>query len=470
MSQQAIDAARLKQSAPVGKLPGLLRIVPPSVGEQVARLAAASFQGRDLEIRRITELVCSPDLLPRVLCVTGPPGVGKSALMEAVRWRLQAAGLADVLLVNMRDFDHTPEAVERLLLERAAPWPRQVGDKPLVLVLDGYDSVSVAERRSIREGFTAELTGPVLAAFCERRPPADLLVAQVGWRAFTEEMRVGPLQAGEATALLEAHGVTGEASAALALEAMGNPLLTAVAGDVTIREADPERWPDRLAEEATRLLAGRLRQEGLDAHGGFAMVEAASLEASVNEERLGAMLRRDLGGEFSRFTALSIVVEQASGEYAVVEPFRSLVARDVRRRRPRVYDEMRAAANAAQAQQPFVDPRTHPSRELVPDVKSALEWLRLGRLGDPCDLALRLHLADEGGAARLNSMLTGIVLSLVRSRAPRVSEAGRLLMYYYFDRAASSEAVAERMNISRATAFRRLSLGIELVAERLPIS
>lgn len=440
-----------------------------SIGALVARLKAASFQGRDPEIRRFAELVRKPDLLPRVLCVTGPPGIGKSALMEAVRDRLQSARLAEVVIVHMHDFDRSPEGLERILVESTMLWPRRPGDPPLVLVLDGYERVSMAERRHLREKFTAKLMGPILVAFCERRPPADLLVAQVGWRSVTEEMALGPLTVVDSTALLEAHGVIGGASRSLALEAMGNPLLTAVAAEVALHEPDPERWGSRVAEETTRLLANRLQQEGLDAHG-FALVEAASLATSVNQEVLAALLRRDIVDHFPRFTALSIVIERASGDYAVVEPFRSLVARDVRRRRPHGYERMKAElTRAAVVPSALPNAPTRPSRELLLDVKAALEWLRHGRTNEPCRLASRLEFVGADGEARLRRMLTRVIGSLVESRSPRVAEASRLLMYYYFDRAASLEAVAERMNISRATAFRRLRLGIELVAEGLPI-
>jgi hypothetical protein len=67
----------------------------------------------------------------------------------------------------------------------------------------------------------------------------------------------------------------------------------------------------------------------------------------------------------------------------------------------------------------------------------------------------------------LQRRLLEIIRTLAASRSPRVSQAGRVLHCYYVVRTGSLEAVAERLCVSRATLFRRLSLGLTLVYERL---
>ena len=67
----------------------------------------------------------------------------------------------------------------------------------------------------------------------------------------------------------------------------------------------------------------------------------------------------------------------------------------------------------------------------------------------------------------LQGRLREIIRSLAESRSPRVAQAGRVLHCYYVSRTSSLELVAERLSVSRATLFRRLTLGLTLVYERL---
>jgi hypothetical protein len=100
--------------------------------------------------------------------------------------------------------------------------------------------------------------------------------------------------------------------------------------------------------------------------------------------------------------------------------------------------------------------------------------LVLEALDDPEALAERWPLDDSGVAGgveavgrHLQRRLLDIIRTLAASRSPRVSQAGRVLHCYYVVRTGSLEALAERLCVSRATLFRRLSLGLTLVYERL---
>jgi hypothetical protein len=80
---------------------------------------------------------------------------------------------------------------------------------------------------------------------------------------------------------------------------------------------------------------------------------------------------------------------------------------------------------------------------------------------------LALEALDHPEGRPLQHRLLEIIRTLAASRSPRVSQAGRVLHLYYVVRTGSLEAVAERLCVSRATLFRRLSLGLTLVHERL---
>jgi hypothetical protein len=69
--------------------------------------------------------------------------------------------------------------------------------------------------------------------------------------------------------------------------------------------------------------------------------------------------------------------------------------------------------------------------------------------------------------ADLRRLLVEIVRELAASDVVRDAEAGRLLADYYVRRVGSHEVVAERLQLSRPTFYRRLQRGLALVAERL---
>jgi tetratricopeptide (TPR) repeat protein len=106
------------------------------------------------------------------------------------------------------------------------------------------------------------------------------------------------------------------------------------------------------------------------------------------------------------------------------------------------------------------------------DVRIALE-----RLDDPVGLA-KTSLAELAAlpgdppkvADRLRTVLISSMQHLASSESPQRAEAGQLLLDYYVRRAGSHELVAERLHLSRATFYRRLRLGWELLAKRMHTS
>jgi hypothetical protein len=64
-------------------------------------------------------------------------------------------------------------------------------------------------------------------------------------------------------------------------------------------------------------------------------------------------------------------------------------------------------------------------------------------------------------------VLTGQIESLASSADGRDREAGQLLRDYYLRRVGSQELVADRLHMTRATFYRRLHLGWQLLGERL---
>jgi len=108
------------------------------------------------------------------------------------------------------------------------------------------------------------------------------------------------------------------------------------------------------------------------------------------------------------------------------------------------------------------------SRSVTSDhVKEALEALhRPGELGR-IPLGRLLGLEAAPGEERLRTLLVEHVEALATSVDGREREAGQLLRDYYVRRVGSQEVVADRLHMTRATFYRRLHMGWDLLGERL---
>jgi hypothetical protein len=257
-----------------------------------------------------------------------------------------------------------------------------------------------------------------------------------------------------------------------------------------------------IAETVIRMLHLRLRRETGDARL-TELLEASSLMPVVDHDLLSEMLDVDLSTLEAGYANLS-VVEVVSDGYAIRQPWRQLLSADLLRRRPRRHAELTARGRAHQGEPvtgsshaPFSDARPlrvvgtpgwmvalgnrrdeASTRRAVPAVtdSAARERVKLvlEALDHPEALAeiwpvddLGVHGSAEAVGRHLQGRLLEIIRALAASRSPRVSQAGRVLNCYYVVHTGSLEAVAERLCVSRATLFRRLSLGLTLVHERL---
>jgi transcriptional regulator of acetoin/glycerol metabolism len=74
--------------------------------------------------------------------------------------------------------------------------------------------------------------------------------------------------------------------------------------------------------------------------------------------------------------------------------------------------------------------------------------------------------ARDGGQV-LQRLLVELIDEIAGSRLDRDVEAARILRAYYVKKVGSQETVAERLHLARATFYRRLHRGWDLLAERL---
>lgn len=125
----------------------------------------------------------------------------------------------------------------------------------------------------------------------------------------------------------------------------------------------------------------------------------------------------------------------------------------------------RSRFNPAETGGPGGNPQWSVGEEIVKDA--------LRNLNDPSVLSrspLR-HLVPsstgQAAAYELRALLIDVITELAMSRSPRHAEAGRVLLDYYVKGVGSHEVIIERMHLSRPTFYRRLQMGLVLVAREV---
>jgi AAA ATPase domain len=125
-----------------------------------------------------------------------------------------------------------------------------------------------------------------------------------------------------------------------------------------------------------------------------------------------------------------------------------------------------AALEARQAQEALA--RLAPQAVTKDQVRDALERLHRPPELAEAPLARMLGLEQDLEGVRLQRLLTEQVELLARSlTGVEQQQAVHALRDYYLNRVGSQEVVAERLHLARATFYRRLHLGWELLAARL---
>jgi hypothetical protein len=219
-----------------------------SLGTRLSSLDAARFVGRSAELQRLGSLL-NPDPPASVVLLHGPGGVGKSALMREFARHASAKGWTP-MLTEARDVAPLTDALEEAL----APAAR--ADRPLVL-LDSWDRLSALDsflRRSILPGLAPD----AIVVVATRRPPGSGWYTG-GWEHLVTDLRLGPLSADEADALLEMRGVSDSGRRRATVSwARGSPLALVLAA----RAADV---PDEITDASLPGIADELLHRLLDA-------------------------------------------------------------------------------------------------------------------------------------------------------------------------------------------------------------
>src|SRR5438270_80819 len=168
---------------------------------------------------------------PRVLCVHGPAGLGKSTLLTAAGEAARRRG-ATVVQLDCRDLEPTTRGLLSALsryagtevdtLDEAAALLGSLGPV-VVLALDTYELFRLSDAW-LRRVFVPSLPDNVRLVVAGREPPTSEWWSSPGWDRTFAGLRLGPLPEADALELLERAGLSRHEASRLNEVARGHPL------------------------------------------------------------------------------------------------------------------------------------------------------------------------------------------------------------------------------------------------------
>jgi AAA ATPase-like protein len=355
-----------------------------TLGDLLASRRRRRFVGRASEIELFQAALDSAEPPFSVLYVHGPPGIGKTRLLDVVAGLAEDAG-AGVVRLDGRELVPSPPAVLEAL--GAAPEAPEEGDAILapaaggrmVLLLDTYERLAPLDDW-VRTRLLPRLPATALTVVAARTPPGPAWRADPAWRELLRVVSLRNLSPEESRQYLDACGVDPARHDQLVELAHGHPLGLSLLADVVVRGGEAA------ADPLTPDLVGTLLREFLEVvptglH--RRALEVCALARVTTE----ALLREVLGLEdahelFSWLRELSFVESGPEGVFPH-DLARDTLEADLRWRDPdgyrrgfrgvRAYIQGRLQTSRGQEQQRAIADAKYLFRRL-PAVVSPVDW------------------------------------------------------------------------------------------------
>ncbi len=257
----------------------------PLLSARLAQTAQRCFVGRAAELQ-LFDAALSAALPPfAVLWFHGPGGVGKSALLAALRDRALASGRRVVSVDGSSIERGASGFLDALGLER----PRD-SDDPGVLLIDGCEHLERLQPW-LREQFLPTLPQHWFAVCAGRRPPDERWCHDAQWSTLLQVRPLAGLDDGDSRALLAARGVAPDRLPQALAWGRGHPLALSLLADV-LRQSEAPLLATAPGGSVVQTLVQRLAQDVPDARHLDALRVAAFVR-DTNQEVLTAALPCD---------------------------------------------------------------------------------------------------------------------------------------------------------------------------------
>ena len=385
-----------------------------TLGDLLASRRRRRFVGRTSEVELFRLALESPDPPFLLLHIHGPPGIGKTSLLEVLAGLAADAG-ARVVRLDGRDLDPSPPAVLQALGAVDAPEGEDAiaglsDSARLVVLVDTYERLGPLDDW-LRNRLLPRLPATALTVVAGRTPPSSAWRADPAWRELLRVVSLRNLSPQESRHYLRACGVDPIHHDQLVELAHGHPLGLSLLADVVVRggetAADP-LTPDLVGTLLRRFL--EIVPSGLHRRALEVCAPARVTTEALLREVLGSADAHEL---FTWLRELSFVESGPEGVYPH-DLVRDALEADLRWRDPegyrRVFRGIRGHINGrlqtsrGKEQQHAIADAKYLFRRL-PGVGSPVDWADWGqqypepaRSGDR-EPILELVLAWEGAVS-----------------------------------------------------------------------
>ncbi|MBP0458855.1 AAA family ATPase [Streptomyces montanisoli] len=315
--------------APTGSRP------PTSLGEHLDAARSRAFVGRAGELALFRSVLTGCAHQFNVMFLTGPGGIGKSALLRRYAAEARTAGRT-VVGIDARTGGSTPASFEA----GAAPVFTERG---AVLLVDAVESRGYLEDW-LREEFLPRLPPGVLVVIAGRRPPGDAWRGDPGWDEVLRVVAVDGLPRADAVALLDARGVARDRQAGIVSFAGGNPLALSLAAETAGSDAAdsdgaarPGAWVP--AQDVIATLVSRVVGEVPSPEHRQALEVCAHVQVTTEELLRATLPGADASALFAWLRGLPFI---EAGPHGLVphDVVRGILGADLRWRDPQRHEAM----------------------------------------------------------------------------------------------------------------------------------
>jgi hypothetical protein len=210
---------------------------PATLGAVLSTRRRRCFVGREAELELVRATLEALEPSFSVLWITGPGGIGKSTLLEAVAEQVEESGAGCIVRLDGRNL--APSSREIIdVLHRAVGVPSATGAQTaprrrLVLLVDAYERMSALDDW-IRTDLLPGLPGDTLTIVAGREPPGPDWRADPAWRGLLRVVSLRNLRTEESRSYLKACGVDQAMHDRLVGVTHGHPLGLSLVADVIV--------------------------------------------------------------------------------------------------------------------------------------------------------------------------------------------------------------------------------------------
>jgi len=317
------------------------------VSDLLAQRAADSFVGREPEMSILLGSLAADG--PLVLYVHGPPGIGKSSLLELFAARARSDGVTVVPIdchmvePTERGFLHELGHLLEESVSDAGEAAGKLGQRGprVVLVLDNYEVFRLLDTW-LRGTFLPQLPDTVRVVLASREPPVPPWLTLPAWHGLFRSVALEPLQPRDTTTLLRRAGIKDDRRVReLNRLAHGNPLALKLAAAAALDRPGAE-LEDIAVHEVFEQLTTRFL-DGVDDPATRELLRAASVVRRITHSLLDAIRCGVSKEEWDQVQHLPFVDACRDG-LRIHDAFREAVAASFRATDPEQHLEYRRRA------------------------------------------------------------------------------------------------------------------------------